>query len=497
MASPDAIGPIGLIRRAAAAAPDRTAVTADGATGPSWSEFDARVDALAAGLRSLPLAAGERVVLQLGNGIDLPLAYFAVLLAGLIAVPVDPRCADELLHHIVSRTKAVAIVTSRVQSIEAAPRLGLRSVIVPRASDAGDAASFDELAGRGGRVTDLPGPDDIAAIVFTGKSGIHQRGAALTHRALGAAIEQARGARPPILGADDVVLVAAPLFHPVGLMAGVGLAAATAATVVLPAAGAECTLAELADRRPSVVVGVPLAYAAWAAAGNAALATAFASVRRAISAGAPLPAVAAARIAAATTVTVRDSYGLAEAGPLLTLADDSCEPGSVGRPLPGVELELRDDRGFRVDDGDPGEIVVRSASLFSGYWPNRADRPADDGWFATGDLGYLDVAGGVHLVGRRQDRALVRGFPVYPAEVEAALTSHPGVAEAAVVTADDAQAVRAFVVPRPGVALDVEDLRGWTDRRLAAFKRPAEIWVVDVLPHSATGKVRRPTGDDR
>jgi long-chain acyl-CoA synthetase len=143
----------------------------------------------------------------------------------------------------------------------------------------------------------------------------------------------------------------------------------------------------------------------------------------------------------------------------------------------------------------PGEIVVRGPNLFSGYWPDGADGPGPDGWWATADVAYADDEGDLHLVDRRTELILVSGFNVYPAEVEAVLAAHAGVAEAAVLGRPDPargeEAVLAYVVPAPGAAPTEAELLAWASRSLARFKLPASIVFVDELPHSATGKVSK------
>jgi long-chain acyl-CoA synthetase len=211
-----------------------------------------------------------------------------------------------------------------------------------------------------------------------------------------------------------------------------------------------------------------------------------------------------------------------------TLVGGTPKPGSVGRPVPGVELRLREvvgpDSGAESDgdtgpepDGDtgpepdsdtgpgeldlvgagggPGEIVVRGPNLFSGYWPDGLGGPDAHGWWSTGDVAYADDEGDLHLVDRRTELILVSGFNVYPAEVEAVLASHPAVQEAAVLGRADPErgdeTVLAYVVPAPGAAPTERELLDWAARSLARFKLPSSIDFVPELPHSATGKVSK------
>jgi long-chain acyl-CoA synthetase len=242
---------------------------------------------------------------------------------------------------------------------------------------------------------------------------------------------------------------------------------------------------------------MPPMFLAWVGiAGREALAAGFAGVRTAISGGAPLTGAAYQAIAAAG-VTVHEGYGLTETAPAVTstLVRGISRPGSVGWPVPGVEVLLCDSSGDPIeDDDDPGEIVVRGPNLFSGYWPDGHEGPDRDGWWRTGDVAYADDEGALHLVDRTRELILVNGFNVYPAEVEAVLDAHPAIAESAVIGVPDrvsGEAVKAYVVPRPGTELSTAEVLGYAGRSLARFKLPTKVEFVSTLPHTATGKVRK------
>ncbi|MBC8092863.1 MAG: AMP-binding protein, partial [Pseudonocardia sp.] len=186
------------------------------------------------------------------------------------------------------------------------------------------------------------------------------------------------------------------------------------------------------------------------------------------------------------------------------------KPGSVGRPLPGIELRLVDAGGRPLDAADPddddeldsvsdpthdtGLVALRGPNLFSGYWPDGAGGPDAEGWFRTADVGFLDADGDLHLVDRSSDLVIVNGFNVYPREVERVLAELDGVAEAAVVGVPDdrtGEAVKAVLVRASGVELTEEEVRAHCGVRLARFKTPSVITFVDALPRTPTGKVAR------
>jgi long-chain acyl-CoA synthetase len=226
-----------------------------------------------------------------------------------------------------------------------------------------------------------------------------------------------------------------------------------------------------------------------------------ASVRTVLSGAGPLSADAVRRFTAAAGLDVHQGYGLTEAAPVVTTTlgtPGPPRPGSVGRPLPGIEVEVVDGTGAVTEEHDPGEVCVRGPNLFSGYWPDGHGGPRSDGWYATGDVGYLDADGELFLVDRLTEVVIVSGFNVYPAEVEEAIADVTGVAEVAVVGVDDAdtgEAVVAYVVGDPLTGLTpqrlADEVEAHCRTRLAGYKRPRQVHVVDALPHSVNGKVAK------
>jgi long-chain acyl-CoA synthetase len=241
-------------------------------------------------------------------------------------------------------------------------------------------------------------------------------------------------------------------------------------------------------------------YVAWSMLPD--LGDSLSSVRLASSGAAPLPPAVLSTVLESSGHHIFEGYGLTETAPVLTttLCSEVAKPGSVGRPVPEVELRVSsgdgDDDVIDEDEPeyDPGEIVVRGPNLFSGYWPDGVGGPDEDGWFRTGDIGYLDADGDLFLVDRARDLILVSGFNVYPKEVEVALESHPDVAEVAVIGVPHpytGETVKALVVRRAGAALDADALIDYAATRLARFKCPTAVEFVDELPHSLVGKVAR------
>jgi len=490
------------VRTSARRRPDAPALIS-GETVVTWSELDERVSR-AAGRLAVGSTRGDRVALVLGNTVDFAVAYFAILRAGLVAVPLNPGyTVDELTYALAdsSATRVVAddAVLGRLQLSD--------PVAVPVA---------ELLSGEPG-APQPAGADDLAVLIYTSGTSGRPKGAMLTHRALAANHDQLALIEPSVLSATDVVLLTIPFFHAYGLNTGLGAIAHYGACGVLvdrfePAA----TLALMAERQVTAVIGVPSMYAAWSR--EPAARAALAAVRTAVCGAAPFDPADAARFTAVTGKTVLIGYGLTEAAPVLTTTavSDREKVGSIGRPLPGVSLLLRtadgevlwrdglvadvhDDAELDLDlevsaGTDPGEIVVRGENLFSGYWPDGRDGPDADGWWGTGDIAYADADGDLVLVDRIGELILVNGFNVYPAEIERVLDGHPGVAEAAVIAIPDqltGQAPYAYVVPALDPAPTPAELQVYCAAQLARFKLPAGIELVAELPHSAIGKVRK------
>ncbi|WP_433214107.1 AMP-binding protein [Dactylosporangium sp. CS-047395] len=486
------------VRRAAVAGAERPALRSHDAE-LTWADLDRQVDAVAAGLSALGLPADEhgrpRVAIALPNVPEFAAVFFGVLRAGLIAVPVNPAyTARELTHVLTDSGAAVLVGTAPVlESLgEAAP-----AVRYQLGKNLGEL-----LSGRSAFTQDeAVGGEDLAVLLYTSGTAGAPKGAMLPHRALLANHEQLASIDPPPVESDDVLLLAVPLFHAYGLNSGLGAVAYHGACGVLLERFDPADALEAIERHGVTgVVGVPPMFIAWSLMGER-LAEAWSRVRLAVCGASPLDAAAERRFADATGRPVHQGYGLTEAAPVLTstLASAAVKPGSIGRPIPGVEVRLVDAAGEDVQededgDTDPGEIVARGANLFLGYWPDGSGGPGADGWWATGDVAYADEDGDLVIVDRLGELILVSGFNVYPHEVESVLAAHEAVVEAAVLGVPHpytGQTVKALVVRVPDSQVTAEELIAHCERNLARFKCPTAIEFVAELPHSATGKVRK------
>ncbi|HEY0808383.1 MAG TPA: AMP-binding protein [Pseudonocardiaceae bacterium] len=481
-----------LVAIAARRDPGRAALV-DAPTGRTrtWAAVDAEANRLATRLIEAGVQPGDRVAVRLPTGIGYCVAVFGVLRAGGVLVPLSTDVPAAGVAELLSDCQAALLLGEPLTGVDV-PTLPVET------EPDGDVPAVE--ARRGG--------EDIAVLCYTSGTSGRQRGVLLSHRALLANVAQCAALRPAPVTATDRVLLSLPLSHAYGLGPGLlQVASAGATAVLLPKFGVEDALSAIETHRVTTVVGVPPMYAAFAAVPDERLHSGLATVRLFTSGAAPLPPRVLAAIRRATGLPVFEGYGLTETGPVLTstLASGYAKAGSVGRPLPGVRLRLVDTDGDALPGPDPddelddetggtGLVSVAGPNLFSGYWPDGDHGPDAEGWFRTGDIGYLDADGDLHLVDRANDLIIVNGFNVYPHEVELALHQLTGVAEAAAVGMPDertGETVKVVVIQRPGAGLTARDVIDHCVARLARFKVPTTVQFVDELPHSATGKVAR------
>ncbi len=515
-----------LLRSAAARYAERPAVIEATVT-RTWSALDRAADAGAARLGALGVGRGERVVIALPTGADLAAALFAVVRSGLIAVPTGPG-AD--VAALADRVGAIASIGA-----ERDRRLGiaLAAADVAQWWDA-DPARFESIGGG----------EDLALLA----RARGDRAVMLSHRAIRAAVDAIGRLGEPRMRDGDRVLQVLPLYHVAGwvvsflpntLVGGaavipeVGFDVATVAVGVPggtgPVGGAgraatESAVRAAADHAVTVVPGAPGFYHRLMAMGaDGSRPERLSSVRVFTSGNAPLSAADFAAARDRFGHPVWEGYGISESASVVTSSLTTGAPahGSVGRPLPGIDLRVVGPDGQDLvptgapddepapeppdpdhdpldtvadapDAGEVGRIVIRGATLFSGYWPNGGGGPDDDGWFVTGDIGFLDDAGELHLVDRAAEVIVVAGFTVYPREIEDVLAGHPDVAEVAVIgvpASDGHEELAAVLVRSAGTGVD--DLREYVSGRLADFKQPAVYHLVDALPTTEVGRVDR------
>jgi malonyl-CoA/methylmalonyl-CoA synthetase len=467
-----------------AEAPDRPMLWEAGRGWVRAGELDRASRRVAARLAGAGLRPGDRVFMSAATSMELVEAHVAALRLGLVVVPANTAYREREIAHLVGDAGPRLAVVDDAERAAWVRRAAPDALVVgPDVARPYPPLPYDSASTP--PVLDRAGPDDPAIIGYTsGTTGV-PKGAVLSHRNLLASSESVR--RAWRWTADDRLVLALPLFHIHGLGVGLhGTLLAGASAVLLPRFDADAVLDAVADHQATMFFGVPTMYARLAASPRLAE---LGRLRLCVSGSAPLPPAVFDRLAAGSGQRVLERYGMTETGMNVSNPyDGERRPGTVGFPLPGVELRL-DSRG---------EIELRGPNVFSGYWRRPEASSAaftDDGWFRTGDIGELDADGYLRLVGRARELIITGGLNVYPREVEDVLLEHPAVAEVAVAGTADAEwgeVVTAWVV-RAGESSPpgADELAGFAAERLARFKCPRRIVFVDALPRNALGKILR------
>ncbi len=465
---------------------DAPALTVDG----DALSYRALAGAAAAVADDLHAAGARRVAVWAEPTLETCVAVLGALAAGVAAVPLNPGYGSRELAHIAADAAPDRIYAA--QGAELPPEL---------AAIERQTVALDSEPGTAGLDADVHDPEATAFVLYTSGTTGPPKGALIPRRAVAANLDAL--AEVWDWTGDDRLAHALPLFHVHGLVLGILGPLRRGGQAEHVGRFSPAALAGALDRGATMVFAVPTMYQRIVrdAADDPTIGPAFARARLLVSGSAALPAVVAREMEALTGRRVVERYGLTE-----TLIDTAVPPGdaaaaptgTVGLPLPGVELELRDDDDHPIDardDATIGEIAVRGPNLFTGYL-NRPDATAAalrDGWFLTGDLATRLPGGAIRIVGRRTtDLIKSGGFKIGAGEIEAALLEHPGVAEAAVAGRPDddlGERVVAWVVRAPGPAATFEQLRDHVGELLAFYKRPREIRFVDALPRNALGKV--------
>jgi long-chain acyl-CoA synthetase len=486
--------------------PSKVAVVEAGRSATYAELWDAALRRAGA-LRAAGVEPGDRVALLGLNTIDFVTAYYGILAAGAVVVPVAPMLVpDEVAFLVQDSGAGVALVAD-----DLAPVLDdAAGVEVLPFSTAFADPETSPPARRAARE-----PTDPAVLFYTSGTTGRPKGAVLTHLNLVMnAFTNAFTANHIV--PDDVMFGCLPLFHTFGQTVALNGTFLVGGTLILQErfepAGA---LALMVEHGVTAFLGVPTMYIALLAAAKAGGdGGPLPRLRLCVSGGAPLPVRVLEEFNDHFSVTIQEGYGLSETSPTATVnqLELGVEPGSIGHPIWGVEVAIADpdvdDAIVFKDDGEVGEIVIRGHNVFAGYHGREEATAAAivDGWFRSGDLGTRDERGFLRIVDRKKDLILRGGYNVYPREVEEVLVRHPAIAEAAVVGVPHethGEEVLAVVVLQPGAgdgeggAPTEDDLLAWAGERVARHKRPRLVRIVDELPLGPSRKVLKRELRDR
>ena len=501
----------------------------------SFGELDQLSQAMGAWLQSRGLKRGDRVAVMLPNLLQFPVASSAVLRAGFIAVNVNPLYTARELEHqladsgakaiivlenfaatleqVIGRTRVEHVVVASAGDLLGFPKGAVVNYAVRRIRKAVPAfklpghVKFNDALAQGRRLTmarpDLT-PDDIAVLQYTGGTTGVSKGAVLLHRTIisnllsSEAWSQPGLARRPVSG-QMVVVCALPLYHVFAFITCGLLGMRTGAlNILIPnPRDMKATIQALKPYRFNTFPAVNTLFNGLANHPDFAKLD-FSGLLISNGGGMAVQEAVAKRWLEVTGCPIIEGYGLSEtcSGVVCNRTDSEAYTGTIGMPLPNVEIRILDDDGNEVPLGQPGEIAIRGPQVMAGYWqrPDETEKVmTPDGFFKSGDVGVMDERGYIKVVDRKKDMILVSGFNVYPNEVESVAVMHPGVLECAAIGVPDAgsgEAVKLFVVRRdPG--LTAEELMKYCAENLTGYKRPRLVEFRDELPKTNVGKILR------
>jgi malonyl-CoA/methylmalonyl-CoA synthetase len=478
-----------------AAMPDPASPVLDtGSQRYSYGDLDRLSAVLGHRLQALGVQNGDRVAVQVEKSPQAIFLYLACVRIGAVYLPLNTGYTLRELDYFFGDAEPRVIVCDPARESDVAALAGARAAAVVTLDTAGVGSLTDAATDETGLTPVVCAPDDLAALLYTSGTTGRSKGAMLTHRNL---TSNALALRETWGFTDaDVLLHVLPIYHTHGLFVAINtVLLAGARMIFLPRFDPDAVIPALPQA--TAMMGVPTYYSRLLARDDF-TAEAARSMRVFISGSAPLLEETFAAFEARTGHRILERYGMTETGmntsnPL----HGERRPGTVGLPLPGVEVRVAGDDGKPLGRGEVGILEVRGPNVFKGYWrmPDKtAEEFREDGFFITGDVGTISEDGYVSIVGRAKDLVISGGLNVYPKEVESLIDRLPGVVESAVVGLphpDFGEAVAAVVVRQPGAAISESDVVKAARAELAGFKVPKTVFFVDALPRNSMGKVQK------
>jgi len=470
----------------------------------SYAELDEVSNKVANALSEIGVGKGDRVAMLLPNSPEFVIIYFGIVKIGGIAVPLNIRYKVDELASLFNNSQPKVLMAgspSLELLVSALPRFKyIEHVIDLGDKYTGQFISFHQMmtTSSARRVEVEPEPEDTALIGYTSSPTVNPRGVVLTHHSLitEAAIS-AYGFQQT--DKDITIIFALPMHHMFGLV-GILLTAIYqgSTVVVVPGLSIKGVMEVIERERCTIFMGVPYVYALTVnTAEKDGIKNDLSSLRLCGSAGAPLPPGIIKRFKKQFGLDIIDFWGLTEAACHITCppVDGSGKFGSVGKALPGWEIKIVDDNGRELPQNHPGEIIAKGP-IMEGYYnnPQATAEVIKDGWLYTGDIGRVDEDGYLFISGRKKDMLIRKGQNIYPSDIEAVLSSHPKVAEVAVVGIPDemrGENVRACISLEAGEVATEEEMRRFCREHMADYKLPKQIIFLDSLPKTANGGIRK------
>ena len=497
----------------------------------TYAEIGERVDRLAAGLAAEGFGKGDRVGLFLPNSPAYVIAYFALLKAGATVVNFNPLYTEEEITHQAKDAGIRAMVTFDLallyDKVAALASKGIieRMIVFPfadglptlkgwlfRLFKSKELADTRQPQGKVLHWRDLAAPGrpapqvaidpakDIALFQYTGGTTGTPKGAMLTHANLTANVAQVIAWAPVVERGSERFMGILPFFHVFAMTAIMNFGLKIGARLVLlPRFDLKQAVQEIKRTRPTILPGVPTLYTALLNFPGIRKED-LASLKFCVSGGASLPLEVRRRFEAFTGGVLIEGYGLSETSPVATCnpVGDISHENTIGQPLPRTIISIRstEDPKEEMPLGEAGEVCIKGPQVMPGYWNKPEENEASfvDGFFRTGDVGYMDRDGFIYLIDRIKDIINCSGFKVYPRRIEEALYAHPAVAETTVVGIPDSyrgEAPKAFVKLKPGMSATAEELLDHLKKKISKIEMPAEIEFRDELPHTMIGKLSK------
>ncbi len=468
----------------------------------SYGELDRAARGVATSLLARGVVPGDKVALLVPNVPEFTIAYFGILYAGATVVPINVLAAAPEVTYFLEDSGARVLIVHPL--FEAAGRDGaepLGADVVLAVADAKDDANGTDTIGTLALADPIDephrsSPQDTAVVLYTSGTTGKPKGAELTHSNLLLNSAVVAPKLMPETSEGHRALASLPLFHSFGqTVIQNGMIATGGSFTLLPRFTPQEAFELIERDRVTIFAGVPTMYFALLHhKGDRAYDVS--SLSGCMTGGAPMPVEVMSAFEEKFNVRIQEGFGLSETSPIASFMtlDKPRKSGSIGYPVWGVEMCIVDEDDRRLPDGERGEICIRGHNIMKGYL-NRPDATAEalrNGWFHSGDIGYRDEDGCYFIVDRKKDMILRGGFNVYPREVEEVLYEHEAVAEAAVLGVpheSHGEEVKAVVALAPGKSVTPEELERYCKDRLAAYKYPRIVEIVDALPKGPTGKI--------
>lgn len=492
---------IDMLNNSANTYPDKTAIIFENSF-ISYRELIDNIFRVTNMFLDLGVKKGDRVVLYLGNSPEFIYSHIGVINAGGITVPLNILYRHNEISYMIQDCGAKIVITDEERyqilsdALTSCPHVK-NVLIVSEKEEPSGTLKFHSLmkkypASPSGLKFD---DDDVAVICYTSGTTGRAKGAMLTHRNFISNIEALVSTWH--WTNQDRLIMALPIFHVHGL--GVvthGVIYTGGSMVLMRRFNAEEVLKSITRYRCNVFMGVPTMYARLLEIENPSQYD-LSHMKLFVSGSAPLPAENFIKFKEIYGYEPLERYGMSET--IMNTSnpyDKARKPGSVGMPLPGVEIRIVDEQDNDIPVNEVGEIILRGSNLMKGYWnmPEETHQAMKNGWFYTGDLGKKDADGYIYIVGRKKEMIIVGGFKVYPRELEELLSIHPKIKESCVIGIKDeikGEKVKAYVVLRENEQMGREDVIEYCRCNIASFKVPRVVEFIDVLPRTATGKIQK------